>query len=65
MKKEKLDFICKKDSDLIHDEYYSKKKVSGIGKNDGEGTLRVIEEEPHFSNNKIISLDYKVHDYYK
>ena len=58
MKKKKLEFICKKNSNLFHDEYSRIiKNTSGIGKNDGEGTLREIEEEPHFSNNKIISLD--------
>ena len=45
---------CKKVSELIHDEYYSFiRDISGIGKNDGGGPFREIEEEPHFSNKNI------------
>jgi len=42
---------CKKVSGLNYDEYCRfKRDISGIGKNDGEGPFREIEEEPHFSN---------------
>ena len=51
MKNHDSKFKWKKVSELIYDEYCSfMREISGIGKNDGEGPFREIEEEPHFSN---------------